>query len=222
MSPDNVGAKRGRGRPPLISRASIVHAARQRDPATLTMQSLAADMGVDRKALHYHVDSRDSLLELVAVDAFRDAVTRHDFVPEHDWLRAVVSFALITRDAALSAGAWARYVSFQTEEDLEALEPAEAATVALAEAGLDELAAGQVVRMIAELAFAAARAQADTTTAGADPQTTILERALESVDSERFTLTRRLLGQHDIGADDLFIFQLEVVARGVESLLASR
>ncbi|GIM93444.1 hypothetical protein [Paractinoplanes toevensis] len=41
-------------------------AARDMDPATLTMQAVAERLGVDRKALNYHVTDRDGLLELVA------------------------------------------------------------------------------------------------------------------------------------------------------------
>lgn len=214
-------AKRGRGRPRLVSREKIIQAARHRDPATLTMQSLAEEIGVDRKTLHYHVESRDSLLKLVAADAFRDAVASHDFTPGQDWRSALLSFAYITRDAVISAGAWASYVRFETEEDLEAVRPAEAAAVALVDAGLADIDAGRVISMVAELAFAAARTRSDSAETGVPPQDEILEQALGQADDDRFALTRRLLGEHSHRArDGHFSFELEVVALGVERLIA--
>jgi hypothetical protein len=212
------GTKRPRGRPRRVDRDRIIAAAKGLDPSTLTMQALAEEIGVDRKTLHYHVDNRASLIRMVAADAFRDAVASHDFVPEHDWRKALRSFASITRDAAIAAGAWASYVAFETEEDLEALRPAEAATVALVEAGLSDVDAGDVIRLLAELAFASARSAA---AAGPRPQDTILERALEQAPDQPFAITRRLLGSHGQTrtVEQQFEFDLHLVSLGVERLL---
>ncbi|WP_314505448.1 TetR/AcrR family transcriptional regulator C-terminal domain-containing protein [uncultured Microbacterium sp.] len=218
---DTDGVKPRRGRPRLVDREKIIRAARLRDPATLTMQALAEDIGVDRKTLHYHVENRTSLMRMVAADAFRDAVSSHDFTEESDWRTAIHSFAHITRDAVTAAGAWASYVEFDSEEDLEAVRPAEAATVALVNAGLAEADAGRVITMLAELAFASARAISDTAARGTAPQEELLERALEKVPAGQFALTRRLLGNRSTipGGDEHFSFQLEVVTLGVEKLL---
>ena len=40
------------------------------DPQTLTMQAVADELGVDRKALNYHVTDREGLLRLVAAGRF--------------------------------------------------------------------------------------------------------------------------------------------------------
>jgi len=218
---DTDGVKPRRGRPRLVDREKIIRAARLRDPATLTMQALAEDIGVDRKTLHYHVENRTSLMRMVAADAFRDAVSSHHFTEEDDWRTAIHSFAHITRDAVTAAGAWASYVEFDSEEDLEAVRPAEAATVALVNAGLAEADAGRVITMLAELAFASARAISDTAARGTAPQEQLLERALEKVPAGQFALTRRLLGNRSTipGGDEHFSFQLEVVTLGVEKLL---
>lgn len=215
------GVKRPRGRPRLIDRERIIAAAKGLDPSTLTMQALAEEIGVDRKTLHYHVDNRASLLRMVAADAFRDAVASHDFTPEPDWHKALSAFATITRDAVITAGAWASYVGFETEADLEAVRPAEAATLALVEAGLTEADAGDVVRLVAELAFASARNPTPAGTAGGHPQNPVLEHALEQVPEGQFALTRRLLGGRGASrtVEQQFAFDLALITLGVERLI---
>jgi TetR/AcrR family transcriptional regulator, tetracycline repressor protein len=215
------GTKPRRGRPRLVDREKIIQAARLRDPATLTMQALAEDIGVDRKTLHYHVENRNSLMRMVAADAFREAVSAHHFTEEGDWRKAIHSFAHITRDAVTAAGAWASYVEFESDEDLEAVRPAEAATMALVNAGMAEADAGRVITMLAELAFASARARSDLAVRGTAPQEELLERALDRAPAGQFALTRRLLGNRSTatGGDEHFAFQLKVVTLGVEELL---
>jgi AcrR family transcriptional regulator len=217
------GAKARRGRPRRVDRERILEAAKALDPARLTMQALAEEMGVDRKTLHYHVDNRASLMRMVAADAFRDALAAHDFKPERDWRKAIRSFAHITRDAVIAAGAWASYVGFATEEDLEAVRPAEAAAEALVDAGLSEADAGGVVAMLAVLAFSSARDRSVTGPEG-HPQEPVLERLLESAPEGQFALVRRLVGARSssLGSDEHFEFEVELVSLGVERLLAAK
>jgi TetR/AcrR family tetracycline transcriptional repressor len=215
-------AKARRGRPRLVDRDRIVEAAKRLDPATLTMQALADEIGVDRKTLHYHVDSRASLLKLVAADTFRAALDSHHFTPEKDWRKAIHSFAHITRDAVSAAGAWAGYVDFQTEGDLEALRPAEAAAVALVDAGLPEADAGRVVATLAVLAFASARDRmASDARTGRHPQEPIIEQALDRAPEGHFALIHRLVGAQpaSLGSVEQFEFEVNLVALGVERLL---
>jgi AcrR family transcriptional regulator len=215
------GVKRPRGRPRRVDRDRIIAVAKELDPSTLTMQALAEEIGVDRKTLHYHVDNRASLLRMVAADAFRDSVTSHDFVVHRDWHKALEAFAVITRDAVVAAGAWASYVRFETEDDLEAVRPAEAATTALVEAGLREADAGDVVRLVAELAFASARNPGPRDGAGAHPQNPVLEHALEQAPEGQFALTRRLLGGRSAArtVEEQFTFDLHLVTLGIERLI---
>ena len=67
---------RQRGRPRQITRERIVSAARTLAPEQLTMQAVADVLGVDPKALNYHVGDRETLRELVAVDAFTVELSR--------------------------------------------------------------------------------------------------------------------------------------------------
>jgi len=213
-----------RGRPRRVDRERIIEAAKVLDPATLTMQALAEEIGVDRKTLHYHVDNRDSLLRMVAADAFREAVAAHDFIPEKDWRKATRAFAHITRDAVMAAGAWASYVGYETEADLDAIRPAEAAAEALVAAGLSEAEAGRVIAMLAGLAFTSATDRSIPKTAGRHPQEPVLEHLLEQAPQGEFTLLRKLVGGRstELGTEEQFAFNLEIVSLGVERLLEKR
>ncbi|MCQ6271449.1 TetR/AcrR family transcriptional regulator C-terminal domain-containing protein [Pseudarthrobacter sp. R1] len=213
-----------RGRPRRIDRERIIEAAKVLDPETLTMQALAEEMGVDRKTLHYHVDNRESLLKMVAADAFREAVGSHHFIPEKDWRKAIRSFAHITRDAVMAAGAWASFVGYETEEDLEALRPAEAAAEALVAAGLSEADAGRVIAMLAGLAFTSATDRSIPKPTGRHPQEPVLEHLLEKAPTEEFTLLRKLVGgrSSELGTEEQFAFNLEIVSLGIERMLETK
>ncbi|WP_223269639.1 TetR/AcrR family transcriptional regulator C-terminal domain-containing protein [Frigoribacterium sp. ACAM 257] len=175
---------------------------------------------MDRKTLHYHVDSRATLLQLVAADTFRDAMRTHDFVDFDDWQTAVRSFAHITRDAVNAAGAWAGYVAIDSEDDLESVRPAEIAVERLVEAGLPVADAGRAIAMIAVLAFSSARDQL----VSADhrhPQEQVLKDAIDRMPSDRFGLIRRLLGAGgpSLGSDEQFDFELRLIETGITYLL---
>lgn len=210
-----------RGRPRRVDRERIIEAARVLDPATLTMQQLALEIGVDRKTLHYHVENRQTLLRMVAADAFREAVAQHQFTPKDDWRHTLRSFATLTRAAVISAGAWASYVAFENERDLEAVRPAEAAVGSLIAAGLAETDAGRVIALLAELAFASARDHT-VTGGGTHPQEPELEQALKTAPDGEFALIRRLVGAHSssLGSDEQFAFDVTLIIHGVEKLLA--
>lgn len=211
--------KRPRGRPARIDRDRIIATARTFDPTTLTMQALAEKMSVDRKTLHYWVDNRASLLRMVAADVFRDAEAASNLPTQGDWREVVTSFAQITRDAVIAAGAWATYLGFETEEDLAAVRPAEAAVVALVDAGLTEMDAGDVVRHVSAIAFTSARTPGPRDSPGGFPLNSISEQPQEG----QYALLQRLLGRSGAlrSIDAQFEFDVHLVILGVERLLAT-
>jgi TetR/AcrR family tetracycline transcriptional repressor len=184
------------------------------------MQALADEIGVDRKALHYHVDSRAALLRLVAADAFREAVLAHEFVDDDDWRTSLRSFAHITRDAVNAAGAWAGYVAIESEEDLESVRPAEIAAERLVEAGLDESDAGRIIAMIAVLAYSSSRDRS-VSPDHVHPQEKVLKEAFARTPSDRYGLIRRMLGSESpsLGSDEQFAFELQLIETGVDRML---
>src|ERR1700755_143263 len=90
---ENVAAPRTRGRPARISRERIIAAARTIAPEALTMQKVADALGVDPKALKYHVGDRDALRALVAVDVFESELRRVKIPDGGDWRDVVRVYA---------------------------------------------------------------------------------------------------------------------------------
>lgn len=212
--------RRPRGRPARVDRNRIVAVARTFNPSTLTMQALAEELSVDRKTLHYWVESRSSLLRMVAADVYRDAVGAAGAVSSQpDWREVLRSFAVITRAAIASAGAWATYVSFETEEDLVAVRPAEAAVRALVEAGMSDMDAGDVVRLLSGVAFTSARNPAPGNIPGGLPQNSSKRQPQEG----QYALLLQLLGRRGglRTIDEQFDFDVQLIISGVVSLIAT-
>lgn len=213
--------RRRRGRPPRIDRDQILAVARTFEPVTLTMQALAEKMGVDRKSLHYWVENRASLLRMVASDVFSEAVAAAGTVPiQGDWRDALKSFAGVTREAIVAAGAWATYVGFETQEDLAAVRPAEAAATALVDAGLSDMDAGDIIRLLSGIAFTSARNPGPRDTPGGFPQSSTAEQP----EAEgQYALLLRLLGRSGTlrTIDEQFEFDVQLVVLGVEQLIAA-
>lgn len=135
--PDLTGSKRTvvqRGRPRQISRDRIVSAARELAPEGLTMQAVADALGVDPKALNYHVGDRDALRELVALDVFESALRRIDVLENLDWRDALRGYARALRDAVVELGVLVTYFRLPAS-GLGALEPVEHVLRVMVDAG---------------------------------------------------------------------------------------
>lgn len=213
-------ARRPRGRPSRVDRDRIVAVARALDPATLTMQAVAGELGVDRKTLHYWVENRAVLLRMVAADVFRDAMAATGTVSvQRDWRDVLTSFAGVMRDAVITAGAWASYLGFETDEDLAAVRPAEAAVAALVDAGLTEMDAGDVVRLVSGIAFTSASNPGPRDTPGGFPHSSSADQPEEG----QYALLRRLLGRRGglRTVDEQFEFDVQLVVLGVEQRIAT-
>jgi AcrR family transcriptional regulator len=93
-APPQQPARRRRGRPAKLSRASIVAAALallDRDGAdALTMRRLGAELGVEAMSLYRHVADRAALLEALA-EHLAAEIERHD--GEEDWGDGLRTFA---------------------------------------------------------------------------------------------------------------------------------
>lgn len=215
---------RPRGRPPQIDRPRIVAAARTLDSDSLTMQAVAEALGVNRKALNYHVRDREGLLKLVAASVFESELTAAEFTAPLDWRDALRELALTTRVCIIATGAaLAAYVRFDTEEDLNALAPSEATLERLIAAGFDTVTAGRALCFVMEVVYASALNALERSAArGEHPQTPELRRALETEPDDRFTSIRSVLGAGAAGDsfdEQQLEFNLRVLILGLERLL---
>ncbi|MEU4158978.1 TetR/AcrR family transcriptional regulator C-terminal domain-containing protein [Actinoplanes sp. NPDC026670] len=213
-------APRRRGRPPRISRERIVAAARAMDPATLTMQAVAEELGVDRKALNYHVSDRDGLLELVALETLQLEVSEAR-LPSGNWREATRTFAYGIRDGMVRTGALFEYVRVPaTSGGLSAFAPAERYAEILLAAGFTEEQAARGIGFVAEFVFSAARdAIMIARNDGVHPQTAELNRALEAAPPGEHPVLRRLQPYQFAPGDAQLDFDLNIFIAGMEQFL---
>ncbi|MET3422049.1 AcrR family transcriptional regulator [Actinoplanes tereljensis] len=213
-----MSESRRRGRPPRIDRDRIVAAARDMDPATLTMQAVAERLGVDRKALNYHVTDRDGLLQLVAhetLSSLLETVTPVDGT----WQDMVRAIAHQTRASMIAVGAHFDYVRLPIGSGPAALAPNEHLLRSLVEAGFTDAQAGRALGLLAELMYASARNTVLAGRYGEHPQITELNRMLAEAPPGTLPSIRRLSAAR-IGLDpEQFDFDLDVVIAGLAQLL---
>lgn len=218
---DDAVARRRRGRPRQISRERIVSAARDLPPESLTMQAVAGVLGVDPKALNYHVGDRDGLRELVALDVFESELRRVELAADGDWRVVARSFAAAIRDAYLKVGILAASFHLPAASGLGALAPVECLLQALVDAGLDAVQAGRALNQISETAYAAGRAAVLAAQNKVHPNVPEIADALEHAAEQDFSILRQVIdftGADQDGTDQ-FEFSLAVVIAGLERML---
>ena len=219
------GGSRPRGRPRQITRPDIVSAARGVPPEALTMQAVADVLGVDPKALNYHVGDRDGLRALVALDVFESELRAVALPDDGDWRLIVRLYARALHDAVVKLGVLAFYFRLP-ESGLGALAPVERVLQALVDAGCSIAQAGDSLQLISELGHAAGRSQVIVARARVHPNVREIESVLTTADPNAFPILRQMVAEgYSAGAVDdearRLDFYLDVVIAGIEKVLAS-
>lgn len=207
------------GRPPRITRERIVSAARTLPPEELTMQAVADVLGVDPKALNYHVGHRDGLRELVAVDAFAAELRGVAIPTEGDWREALHSYAAALRVAWLRLGVLATYFRLPAT-GLGALEPVERVLQKLVDAGFSVADAGNVLRLVSDLGHAAGREAVFVSQSREHPYVVEVVTALSTAAPDAFPVLRQIVTAGDEDASDQLEYSVDVVIAGLEPRLS--
>ncbi|BBH67346.1 TetR family transcriptional regulator [Actinoplanes sp. OR16] len=189
------------------------------DPETLTMQAVAERLGVDRKALNYHVSDRDGLLELVALDVLHAEVGETSLPEGADWREATRHIARGMRAGMVRTGALFEYVRMPVG-GLSTLAPAERYAETLIAAGFTEEQASRALAFLAEFVFSSARDAIMIARNGVHPQVTEIRKALESTPADEYRALRRLLDTHFQAGDAQLEFDLQIFIAGLETLLS--
>lgn len=150
-APEN--APRSRGRPPRISRTSILAEAQKLPMADLTMQRLADRLGVRRAAVHRHFPSREALIAAVGENVVASFQPKPiDAAHWRAWLKdAFEQLIAFMRENpfVLAMRSW--------DQSAWAILPfAEAAAETLVKAGFSEEEAMHLWRMVVHYAYSAA------------------------------------------------------------------
>lgn len=210
--------RRGRGTRAGLDRARIVEAARGLDPDAITMQSVADALGVDRKAVNYHVTDRESLLELTAIDAFVEQSSRTRIPPEADWREACRLLAVGMRDSIIATGVLVAHMRMTTQRHLGAAGPADAVLAKLQEAGFDEETAARGLHLLTTICIGFARDVVMARREGSHPQVAELRRALAESPGGFEALRHLFDADIDTYDDAQFEFSLTAFFHAMEAL----
>lgn len=212
---DGAG-KRRRGRPARISRELIACAARELAPEALTMQAVADVLGVDPKALNYHVGDREGLRELVALDVFETELARVTLPVGRDWQAVVRSYAMALRDAVVRLGPLAASIRLPGANGVGTLRPVECVLRALVGAGFSTDDAGRGLTLITETAFSAGLSAVWSAKDPVHPDVPGVISVLQAAGEEEFPLLREVVAGGPTG--DQLEFSLTVLLVGLEQL----
>lgn len=213
-------APRQRGRPRQITRERILSAARTLALDELTMQAVADVLGVDPKALNYHVGDRQALRELVAVDAFAVELSRIDVPTGGDWRDVLRRYATALRDATVKLGELVTYFRLPAS-GVGALEPVERVLQNLVDAGFTVEDASHILRLVSELGHAAGREAVFLSRSREHPYVAEVASALNTAAAEDFPVLRQVVAARDASLDDgqQLEFSLNAIIAGLETKL---
>jgi TetR/AcrR family tetracycline transcriptional repressor len=212
--------RRGRGTRAGLDRDRILAAARGLDPATLTMQQVADVLGVDRKALNHHVTDRESLLEMLAIDAFRRRFSSADADLGTTWQDACRGYAAAMTGSLADIGAWVGHLPFTSPDDLAIVEPAEVVARRLRAAGFDVETTSRGMHLLMSICQGFAREVVMAGYSATDPQVARLRQALDASDEPLYPVLSELIDARiDNHGDAQFRFDIDAFIAGMERLL---
>jgi len=184
----------------------------------MTMQAVADVLGVDRKALSYHVTDLNGLRELVALDVFESALSRVDLPAGADWREVIRRYASATRDAVVTVGALSMYIRLPGAGGVHTLAPVERVLQSLVDAGFGVDEAGRILALLTEVAYSTGRDTVQATDSRIHPDVPDLARTLLNAPDTDFPVLRSLVAvRQSAGSDDGQLeFDLDVIIAGLE------
>jgi AcrR family transcriptional regulator len=190
------------------------------DAADLTMQGLADILGVDRKALHHHVSSRESLLELLAEDTFLSRMSAVAIPEDASWDDACRRFADEMRRALVDSGALMTHFRVSSQVTLASVRPAEVVLERMLAAGFDEVAAGRSLLLLTTISVGFAREQLAASGAAGHPQVRNFRDMLAVTDATDLGVLRRLdSSDFDAYGEEQFRFDVDAVVTAMSARL---
>lgn len=210
--------RRGRGERAGLDRAAILKAARRLDAETLTMQSLAESLGVDRKALHHHVDSRDTLLQMLAEDAFAAGMSRTTIAADASWQDACRRFAEGVRRSLVGSGPLARHVRSSPALTLAMMRPAESVLERMRAAGFPSSTAARALLLLTTISTGFARDEIAAVMRGVHPQVERFRALVDDASPSELSALRTVdRSGFDPFGDEQFAFDIAAFLAGVEA-----
>lgn len=218
MSSDTRPPRRTRGARAGLDLDTIIAAARGIAPEDLTMQAVASELGVDRKALNHHVTDRESLLELLAIDAFRSRLDAEELDLGASWQDACRAYARNMAHSLIDTGRWLAYFRFTNPRDLAIAEPAEVIAERMLAAGFDEVTTSRAMHLLVTICRGFAQDVVTVAREGAHPHVEDLRSTLE-IEREGYPALRTLVDRRvDNYGDSQLAFDLDAFIVAMERL----
>lgn len=212
--------RRSRGIRAGLDRQQIVDAARTLDPGAVTMQAVADALGVDRKAVNHHVSDRETLLGLVAVDAFSDSFSAVQITGNSDWKDTCRTYAIGLTDAVVTIGPLADHLHLGNPLITTMLEATDVVLATLIDAGADDETALRSLVLLTNICLGHARDVTSLARAGVRPRRDLVNEAMTGSDGPPIeTLARLAAAQIDTYDHRQLELSIEVFVRGTEALL---
>jgi TetR/AcrR family tetracycline transcriptional repressor len=212
-----TGSARRRGTHAGLDLDQIVDAASRLDPTTLTMRAVAAELGVDHKALNHHVRDRDTLMGLLAWRAFTVRYTP-TALSDAGWREACRAFANNFVDAAIPVGSLNDYLNLRNSPTAVVIEQVDILLGTLVDAGFSDEVALRLVTLLSTICTAHAQ---DVSAAESDarPRREIVQRVLDDTSGPALPNLARILPQQiDTYGHRQLEVSLDLFVAGAESL----
>lgn len=184
------------------------------------MQRVADALGVDPKALNYHVGDREGLRQLVALDVF-EAELRSIVIPAGgDWRAAVRSYVYALREAITKLGVLAESIHLPGQQGSGTLDVVERVLQALVDAGLDAEAAGRALTFLTDLGYTAGREALRAAEDPVHPDVPGITTALKSAADNDFPVLRQVVAARRGAASDpgQLDYNLALAIAGLEQM----
>ena len=218
-----LSPRRGRGRPPRISREQIVAAARAVPREDLTMKAVADAMGVSRKALHYHVTDREGLLTLMVAELLEYELGTIRLPANAEWQTVLRAYARAMHASIVRVGVAPTYIQLRGLSASAALALTERVVEPLFTAGFDDCLARRALTVMSNTALTYAHIEILLAQHGIHPQEAEVTRALQQA-QDQFPYVRRVVASASterLGDTKQFEFEVELAIVGLEHVLAT-
>ncbi|MDX2683743.1 hypothetical protein [Streptomyces soliscabiei] len=215
------------GRRPVGRRAGldlrrIIDAARSLDADMVTVQAVADKLGVDRKAVRHHATDRETLLKLMALDAFSEKSSDVDIPADCSWQEACRVYALAFADNVIATNALAEHLRLDHTLIARLGAPTEAVAKKLTEAGFDDESALRALALLSNVCMAYAQDVVFVSRSGERPRRLMARETLSGHEREFENFARMV----DLSIDTYDRKQLdtsvEVLIHGIEAVLLRR
>lgn len=200
----------------------VLEAARSLDADTLTVQAVANQLGVDRKAVRHHVTDRETLLRLMAVDAFSETTAGAEIPPECSWQEACRIFALAFTENVITIDSLAEHLRLENSLLTQFGEPTEAVVTKLIAAGFDDETALRSLALLTNICMAFARDTVVVSRRGERPRRDMAQTTLDGREEKLPNFARIVARAVDTYDREQLEMSIEVFTRGLESILHER